>query len=371
MIAGGGTGGHLFPALAVADELRSRHPDARITFVGSRRGLERSLVPSAGYPLWSLRLGGIKGKSLLGRLNSAVAAGWAVLRCAAWMARRRPDLEIGVGGYASGPATLAAQKLGVPTMVLEQNHFPGATNRWLASRVDAVCVPSEAAASRLTGNCIVTGNPVRREFTEIGDPPSRPELSLLVFGGSRGARSINRAMIDAVAELGRIDPPPRIVHQTGKEDESEVAAACASYPGDYEVRAFLEDMPARFSAADVVICRSGATTVAELAAAGRPAVLVPFPHATDDHQTHNARALEESGAAVLVPDRELDGARLVAEVRTLTSQRDRLRDMGRAARRTARLDATEQIADVADALLARKTPGRGAEHAERRSPRVS
>jgi len=354
LIAGGGTGGHLFPALAVADELKRRRPAAAITFVGGRSGLETRLVPQAGYELRTLPLSGMKGTSLPRRLASAAAAGWGVARCAMWMARRRPDLVIGVGGYASGPAVLAARILGVPTMILEQNHFPGATNRWLAPRVDAVCVPSEHARERLGGRGIVTGNPVRAEFARIGEPPSGPVPSLLVFGGSRGARSINRAMVEALPRLAAT--APRIVHQTGDTEEAAVREAYASYPaGRSEVRAFLPDMPARVAAADLVICRAGATTLAELAAAGRPAILVPFPFAADDHQTWNARSVEEAGAAEVVLDRDLDGALLAERILALASDPGRRAAMGRAARSLARPDAAARIADVAESLL----PGGG------------
>lgn len=356
MIAGGGTGGHLFPALAVADELRARHAGARITFVGSRRGLEARLVPGAGYPLRLLRLGGIKGRSPLQRASAVAAAAAAVLRCALWMIRSRPSLVIGVGGYASGPAALAAVGLRVPTMILEQNHFPGATNRWLAPRVSAVCVPSQAASERIGGRRFVTGNPVRAAFGRIGQAPGAPPLRLLVFGGSRGARSINTAMAEALPALSRLDPVPYIVHQTGSSDFARLRSAYAEYPADHcEVREFLDDMPERLAAANLVICRAGATTIAELAAAGRPAILVPFPHAADDHQTHNARALEQAGAALMVADRELDADGLVDRIRGLAESAARLREMGEAARSLARLDATRRIADLAGRLLQKES----------------
>ncbi len=357
MIAGGGTGGHLFPALAVAGELRARYASAEISFVGSRRGLEARLVPRAGYPLWTLSLGALKGQRWLARARSAVAAGWAVLRCTARMLRHRPDLVIGVGGFASGPAVLAAWLLRVRTMVLEQNHYPGATNRWLAPRVDVVCVPSRAAAERLRGRRLVTGNPVRAEFAAIGDPPAGPEPKLLVFGGSRGARSINRALVAALPELARLAPPPRIVHQTGPADEPEVRAAYErDYPaGRFEVHAFLDDMPERYAAADLVVARAGATTVAELAAAGRASILVPYPFAADDHQRYNAEALAESGAAIVVADGELAGGRLAREIAALAGDPEGRRRMARAARGSAMPDATRRIADVVDALLEGRT----------------
>jgi len=352
-IAGGGTGGHLFPALAVAAELKKRHPRMEITFVGARRGIETRLVPQAGYPLRTLRLSGIKGRGWTGKLTAGAAAAWAVLVCLFWMLASRPALVIGVGGYASGPAMLAAMMLRVKTMVLEQNHFPGATNRWLARRVDAVCLPSEASRKRLGGVGFVTGNPVREAFRTIGDPPDGETLAVLVFGGSRGARSINRAAIGAAERLAGCPVPPSLVLQTGEDDEGDVRRAYADYPDDrLEVSAFFDDMPARLAAADLVVCRAGATTLAELAAAGRPAILVPFPHAADDHQRFNAETVAESGGAIVIRDDELDGDRLADAVERLGEDAEGRARMGRAARALARLDAAERIADIADALIA-------------------
>ena len=352
VFAGGGTGGHLFPALAVADELRRRHSERAVVFIGGRQGLEGRLVPKAGYPLRTLPMSGLKGASLGKRLLGALAAASAVGRCLVWFLARRPALVVGVGGYASGPAVLAAWLLRIDTMLMEQNHFPGATNRWLAPRADAVCVPSEAAKKRLDGIGIVTGNPVRPEFAAIGPSPNGQRPSVLVFGGSRGARSINRAMSEALAGLEAISPAPRIVHQTGPEEFDAVARAYASHPGlSADVRPFIDDMPAVLAAADLVVCRAGATTLAELAAAGRAAILVPYPHAADDHQRMNAEAVRDAGAAVVIRDSDLDGARLASEIRELSADRSRRDGMAAAARALARPDAAARIADVAGALL--------------------
>ena len=352
IFAAGGTGGHLFPAIAVADALRRRHPDAAIAFVGGTRGLETRLVPQAGYSLRALPLSGLKGSAPRARLVAGAAAAYAVCRCCLWFLARRPDLVVGAGGYASGPAVLAAWLLRVPTMLMEQNHFPGATNRWLAPRADAVCVPSELAKSRLGGIGLVTGNPVRQEFAAIGPPPNAGRMALLVFGGSRGARSINRAVVAALPRLAAMTPPPRIVHQTGPEEHEAVATAYAAYPQlAADVRPFLDDMPRRLADADLVVCRAGATTLAELAAAGRPAILVPFPFAADDHQRANAEAVRDANAAVMIEDRDFDGARCATEVAGLAIDRERRLRMAAAARTLARPDATERIASVADALV--------------------
>jgi UDP-N-acetylglucosamine--N-acetylmuramyl-(pentapeptide) pyrophosphoryl-undecaprenol N-acetylglucosamine transferase len=360
VFAGGGTGGHLFPALAVADELRRRHPPASIWFIGAKRGMEQRLVPRAGYPLRSLGIAGIKGRGPVGKLVAGTSAGWAVVRCLFWLLAARPDLVIGVGGYASGPAVLAATVLRLKTMVMEQNHYPGATNRWLAPRVDAVCVPSEASRLRMGNRGIVTGNPVRREFTEIGEPPLGAVPSVLVFGGSGGARSINDAMIEAAGRLGAADTPPEICHQTGPDDAERVRRAYHDYPGNRsQVMKFIDDMPQRLAAADLVVSRAGASTLSELAVAGRAAVLVPYPYAADDHQRHNAETMRDAGAAMVIVDSELDGARLAEAVLGLTGDRDRMKAMGRAAHGIGRPRATAAIADVADRLMRGTTPERG------------
>jgi UDP-N-acetylglucosamine--N-acetylmuramyl-(pentapeptide) pyrophosphoryl-undecaprenol N-acetylglucosamine transferase len=353
VFAGGGTGGHLYPALVVAAALRDTLGEkTAITFIGAQRGIEQRLVPAAGYPLVSLRIAGIKGRGLVAKVLAGWAAARAVVRCFFWMRRQRPNLVVGVGGYASGPAVLAASWAGMKTMVLEQNHFPGATNRWLAPRVDAVCVPSEDARERFGGIGVVTGNPVRADFFRIGELPLATRPSLLVFGGSRGAHSINRAVCAIAADLGRLDPAPRIVHQCGEADVPEVRRAASAYPqGLYEVQAFLDDMPARLADADLVVCRAGASTLSELTAAGRPAILIPYPHAADDHQRHNAESMVKRDAARVVTDAELDDGRLAGVLTEMLADRDALRRMGDCARQLGKPDATLRIVAQAQSLL--------------------
>lgn len=353
VFAGGGTGGHLYPALAVADELKRRNGSVSIRFVGADRGMETQLVPEAGYPLKTLPLHGMKGAGLPGKLKAVFAAALAVLSCIASMAGARPDLVIGVGGYASGPAVLAARLLMVRTMILEQNHFPGATNRWLAGWVNRICVPSQSARSRFGNRGEITGNPVRAAFTRIGEPPLADRLSILVFGGSRGAGSINRAMTAAAAGLAGLNSPPAIVHQTGEADLQAVRNVYHDvYPrGLAEALPYLDDMPSRLAGADFVISRAGATTLAELAAAGRGALLVPYPHAADDHQSLNAQAVVEAGAARMIADPDLTGRRITELIADLDGDRQELGRMGHAARALAVPDAAGRIATVAEDLL--------------------
>ena len=353
VFAGGGTGGHLYPALAVAHEIKRRHSSASIRFVGAERGIETRLVPEAGFPLKTLPLRGMKGAGPAGKIKAVVAAAMAVLTCLGSMIGSRPDLVIGVGGYASGPAVVAARLLMIRTMILEQNHFPGATNRWLAGLVHRICVPSEAARMRFGNRGEITGNPVRAAFTEIGEPPLAERLSLLVFGGSRGAHSLNSAMADAAAGLAALPAPPAIVHQTGEADLESVREAYRSnYPhGLAEACAYLDDMPSRLARADFVISRAGATTLAELAAAGRGALLVPYPHAADDHQRLNAQAVVEAGAARMIDDQDLSGDRIAALIAELDGNRMEMGRMGHAARTLAIPDATGRITTVAEDLL--------------------
>jgi UDP-N-acetylglucosamine--N-acetylmuramyl-(pentapeptide) pyrophosphoryl-undecaprenol N-acetylglucosamine transferase len=347
VFAGGGTGGHLFPALAVADAIAKLRPGLRIEFVGARRGLESRLVPRAGYPLHTLPLSGLKGASVPARILAAAGAGLGVLRCVAAFLGRRPSLVIGVGGYASGPAVVAAWLLRVPRMLMEQNHFPGATNRFLAPRADLVCVPSEAARARLNGHGVVTGNPVRAAFSAIGPAPSGERVSLLVFGGSRGARSINRAVVEALPRLAEAVPGLTIVHQTGEAERDAVAAAYGQFPSlPSTVLAFIDDMPRRLAEAELVVCRAGATTLAELAAAGRPAILVPYPHAADDHQRLNAEAVRDAGGAVVLPD----GAPVAGEIVALGADRPLRLRMATAMKTLARPDAASRIAALGLAL---------------------
>jgi UDP-N-acetylglucosamine--N-acetylmuramyl-(pentapeptide) pyrophosphoryl-undecaprenol N-acetylglucosamine transferase len=365
VFAGGGTGGHLYPALALAAELRERHPSAKIWFIGARRGLEQRLVPQAGYRLRSLGVSGIKGRGVAAKFVAALSAGWAVCRCAVWLLAARPDLVIGVGGYASGPAMLAATLLRIRTMVMEQNHYPGATNRWLAPRVDAVCAPSDAALDRLgklRGLGVVTGNPVRAEFTTLGDPPLGDVPAILVFGGSRGAHSINVAITEAAPMLASAATPPRLCLQTGVDDEEMVRRAFRDYPDDrIEIRSFIDDMPTRLERADLVVCRAGASTLSELAAAGRAAILVPYPHAADDHQRHNAETMSDAGAAVVILHSDLHGKGLAERMLELSKDHVRLRKMSEAAKRLALPNATQAIADVADDLLEPTAGKRGAD----------
>jgi len=347
LIAAGGTGGHLFPGIAVADELRARDPATRVVFVGTPRGLESRLVPRAGYELELLPILPLNGVGLLRMVKGLLALPWAMLKAVALVRRLRPAAVLGVGGYAGGPTVLAAALLGIRTVVLEPNAKPGFTNRVLKPFVRHAACSYEETRRAFGTKGVVTGNPVRGGFAKLAPKWHVPPLTLLAFGGSQGARVINKTLVDALKHL----PGPdrlRIVHQTGAAARDEVATAYAAARRPAEVLAFLDDMESRFAQADLVLCRSGATTAAELTAAGKASVLVPFARAADDHQRSNARALEAAGAARMIEEKDLTAERLAAVVGELLADPARLVAMEEAARKLARPDAAARVADLLD-----------------------
>jgi UDP-N-acetylglucosamine--N-acetylmuramyl-(pentapeptide) pyrophosphoryl-undecaprenol N-acetylglucosamine transferase len=347
IVAGGGTGGHVIPALAVAHELRALY-GAQVVFVGTARGIETRLVPAAGYELKLVEVGALKRVSLATRLRTLLALPVAIARASGIIQEFRPDVVIGVGGYASGPAMLAAALSSVPTLAFEPNVVPGFANRLLASMVSMAAVHFPQTC-RYFRRCRVTGVPVRRAFFELQSKPGgRP--TLLVFGGSQGARAINAAVTGALPALHERLPDLHVIHQTGERDYNDAQAAYLRAGISAEVSPFIENMPEVFGRADLLLCRSGASTVAEITAAGKPAIFVPFPHAADDHQLRNAEALAAVGAAVIVPEKELTSERVVNEVVALLNDRQRLARMAAAARALSHADAAGDIARMAARL---------------------
>ena len=310
VVAGGGTGGHLYPGIAVARELLRRQPDARVTFAGTERGLESRVIPREGFELDVIRSAGLKGMSLRARARGAVLLPLGLIDAWRLLSRRRPGVVLGVGGYSSGPVVLAAALRGIPTMVLEQNAVPGMTNRLLARVVRAAAVTYEETLSFFRGRGFVAGNPVRPEFfaqresAEV-DRTRRSAPRVLILGGSQGAHAINMAMVATAAKLVQERPDLELVHQTGQRDVAMVRAGYDRSGVAVRAEAFLDPVAPEMIAADLVIGRAGATTLAELAASAKPAVLIPFPAATDDHQRRNARVLESAGAAVMLEERAL------------------------------------------------------------------
>jgi UDP-N-acetylglucosamine--N-acetylmuramyl-(pentapeptide) pyrophosphoryl-undecaprenol N-acetylglucosamine transferase len=346
LIAGGGTGGHIIPALAVARELVKRH-GAEVLFVGTPRGLESRLVPAAGFELRMIQVGQLKNVSLLTRLRTLADLPRSILACRRLIREFNPGVVFGVGGYASGPGMAAAVWTGVPAMAFEPNAMPGLANRLVGKHVQAAAVNFPAAAKWFR-NCEITGIPVRPEFFAL-QPPQGTAPHLLVFGGSQGARIFNTHLPQIIVALLDAVPGLTVLHQSGARNCDATLAAYAATganPGRWRVEPFLEDMPARFAEAHLIMARGGASSVAEIAAAGKPSLLVPFAAAADEHQKRNAEAMVAAGGAVMLeePELELPGKLLDALV-ALLSARERLARMGASARTQAHPDAAERIAD--------------------------
>jgi UDP-N-acetylglucosamine--N-acetylmuramyl-(pentapeptide) pyrophosphoryl-undecaprenol N-acetylglucosamine transferase len=351
LIAGGGTGGHIIPALAIADELKARH-GADVLFVGTARGLESRLVPQAGYRLELIRAGQLNQVSLTTKARTLFDLPLGLMQCVQLLRRFRPQVVIGVGGYASGPVMGAAILLRIPTLAFEPNAVPGMANRLVGRWVQAAAVNFAPAAKYFRG-VEITGIPVRAEFFRLEPRPAGAQPHLLVFGGSQGARVLNTTMPKIAAALLEAVPKLTILHQAGARhaETTQAAYEASGAPRDrWQVAAFLDDMPSRFAAADLVLARSGASTVAELAAAGKPAVLIPFPQAADDHQRRNAEVMAHAGAATVLIEAELTPEKLREVLVELLSRHETLEKMAEQARTLAHPDASEQIASMAVAL---------------------
>ena len=350
LIAGGGTGGHVVPALAIARELRDAH-GAEVRFVGTARGLETRLVPEAGFPLELIKVGQLKNVSLATRARTLLDLPLGVLRCVELLRSFRPDVVIGVGGYASGPAMMAAILLRVPTLAFEPNAVPGLANRLVGKYVSAAAVNFEATR-RYFRNAKVTGIPVRPEFFAIKPSDQSTPPNLLIFGGSQGARIFNEVMPKIARQLLDYVPGLTILHQAGARfgtSTEEAYRASGADPSRWSVSAYLDDMPQRFAAAHFILCRSGASTVAELAAAGRASLLVPFPGAADNHQLKNAEAFGEAGAAELRVQEsdDLMQSLLFSDLSALLHNPARRAEMERRARSLAHPEAVREIAGMA------------------------
>ena len=343
MVMAGGTGGHIFPALAVAQWLREA--GWSVVWMGSPAGMEARLVPAQGFEMEAVEFAGVRGKGWLRLLRLPLELGRAVVQCLVALRRRRPDVVLGMGGYIAFPGGVAAALLRCPLVIHEQNSVPGMTNRWLsrlASRVLAAFPSAFGERSRAEW----TGNPVREAIARLPSPQQRfagreGPLRLLVIGGSLGARALNECLPAAIARVPA-SRRPVVVHQAGRDARVALEAAYAQAGVTATVTEFIDDMAACYGEADLVVARAGATTVAELACAGLPAVLVPYPHAVDDHQTANARFLSRRDAAWLVPQRDLSPAALATLIESV--DRTRLLQMACRAREAARPDATERVA---------------------------
>ena len=345
LIAGGGTGGHILPAIAIAHELQAEY-NAEIKFIGAERGMEKKIIPQAGYDLTLLKIGALKNVSLVSRVNTLFDLPRAVLDSSRLIKDFKPDVVIGVGGYASGPAMFAAILRRVPTVAFESNFVPGLANRLIAPFVDAAAVQF-AETGRFFKNVRVTGAPVRKEFFSATIHAATGQPTLLVTGGSQGSRAINRSVVEALPVLLQAIPGLHIIHQTGEREYESVREAYEKAGVKAELSAFISDMPSAFAYADVLLCRSGASTIAEITAAGKVAVFIPFPMAADDHQRRNAEALVSRGAAMLIPENELTSELLVSELTALLKDQARLDQMSAVSKSLSHPDAAREVARMA------------------------
>ena len=355
LIAAGGTGGHIYPGIAVAKEVMRRNASSEVGFVGTERGLEARLVPQAGFDLWFIESSGLKNVGMGARLRGLIVLPKSFFAARRLIREFRPEIVVGAGGYVSGPVLLTAALMRKRTLVMESNALPGFTNRRLARFVDVAAVTFEAALPYFRGKGIVTGNPVRREFFDIARKArDATRFSVLVFGGSQGARAINESVIAALPMLEQERERLRITHQTGEADfeKAQAAYADAGWNENADVRRYIDNMVAEFAAADLIICRAGATTSAELVAAGKAAIMIPFPQAADDHQRKNAEALQSAGATRMILQPELTGERLASEIIALVQSPEELTRMEEASRKLARGDAAAATVDLMEKLIA-------------------
>ncbi|NOJ92673.1 undecaprenyldiphospho-muramoylpentapeptide beta-N-acetylglucosaminyltransferase [Corallococcus sp. CA049B] len=351
LIAGGGTGGHLFPGIALAEEVVTRHPNNEVVFVGTEKGLEARVVPKEGYPLELVKVQGLKGKGLLGLLKGLIALPLAFLASFRILSRHKPDVVVGVGGYASGPVVLAAWLMGIPTAIQEQNALPGLTNKVLGRIVKVVFTSFEEARNHFPEAKVqMIGNPIRKKLMDnyLRSSSAHEKFSVLIFGGSLGARGLNNRVLEALDSLGDVKGQLDIVHQTGKLDLESVKKGYADkgFADVAQVVEFIDDMSSAYAKADLVICRAGATSLAELTVCKKASILVPFPHATDNHQEVNARALVDVGAAIMFRESELTGQKLAETLRGLMTDPAKLKQMAKKAGILGRPAAAKELADV-------------------------
>jgi UDP-N-acetylglucosamine--N-acetylmuramyl-(pentapeptide) pyrophosphoryl-undecaprenol N-acetylglucosamine transferase len=343
LIVGGGTGGHVIPALAIARELKAQF-EAEILFMGTPRGVENRMVPAAGFELKLVQVGALKNVSMATRFKTAFDLPKAILAASRIITDFKPTIVIGVGGYASGPGMIAAVLRRVPTLAFEPNLVPGFANKRVGKLVTAAAVQFEPTAKYFQ-NAQVTGVPIRKEFAQVGQP-TEPN-TVLVTGGSQGAQAINRAVVEALPMFQAMATSIKIVHQTGQKDFEATRDAYARTGVSAEVSPFVDDMAAAFRRASLLVCRSGASTVAEITAAGRVAIFIPFPHAADDHQKKNAEALVDAGAALMIEQKDLTAEKLFNAVQSLFSDPARLKQMSDRSRALAHPDAADRIAKLA------------------------
>lgn len=352
IIAAGGTGGHIYPGIAVAKEILRRDEKSEILFVGTARGLETKIVPDNNFQLSLINSAGLKNVGFAGKLKGLFILPKSFLEARTIIREFKPDVVVGAGGYVSGPVLLMASLMRVPTLVMDSNALPGFTNRQLARFIDRAALTFEESLSYFGKKGIVTGNPVRREFFEIQPKMRGAKTHILIFGGSQGARAINNAMADALAFLPK--EKLQFTHQTGEGDYEKIKEIYSrSEFEDSDVRPYIGNMVSEFEKADLVICRAGATSCAEIAAAGKAAIMIPLPTAADDHQRKNAEALQKAGAAKMILQRDLNGESLANEILELINSPAKISAMESAAKKLARADAAETAVNLIEELARR------------------
>ncbi len=361
VIAGGGTGGHLYPGIALAKALKKHDQKMDITFVGTKQGIESRVLPKEGFPLKTIYSGGLLGKKGFNRLLSLAKIPVGILQSLAWLMRKKPGLVVGVGGYVSGPLVLSAWMLRVPILIHEQNSIPGATNKLLGKIADKIAVSFKESLKYFpTNKTIETGNLIREELCVSRKETAPSEkFTVLVLGGSLGAHSINVGMVEAMDELAQKKDQIHIVHQTGVRDDDWVKSQYAQKSISADVRPFINDMAEQYEKADLIICRAGATTLAEITACGKMAVLIPYPHATHNHQEHNARILESAGAAEMILDKDVSGERLAQSVLSAMEQPEKRRVMENNCYALGKRDATQKALQICLDLLGEPSAGLG------------
>ncbi len=350
VVAGGGTGGHLFPGIAVAEEFIAREKGNEVLFIGTEKGIEARVLPRLGFRLECIAAAGIRGKGTLSRIKGGAMLFLGYIQAWRILSRFRPDRVLGVGGYASGPVVLAAAGMGMGRAIHEQNAIPGFTNKVLARFAEKIFISLAESARYFPGEkVILTGNPIRKEILAamLGSPPSERgpgrDFRLLVFGGSAGAHSINQAMVAALPFLTGFRDRLVITHQTGENDLAEVKGAYQREGFAAKALPFIDNMAEAYRRADLIVCRAGATTIAEVTACGKPCIFIPYPFAVDDHQRRNAEALLNEGAGFMILDRELSGESLARLITDLMDAPAKLEETGRNAKRLARIDAAQVI----------------------------
>jgi UDP-N-acetylglucosamine--N-acetylmuramyl-(pentapeptide) pyrophosphoryl-undecaprenol N-acetylglucosamine transferase len=349
LIAAGGTGGHIYPAIAVANELKRRDASTQIKFVGTERGLEKRLVPENGFEISFIESAGLKNVGMVGQIKGLLILPKSCLAARRLIKEFKPDVVVGVGGYVTGPVLLMASLMKVPTLIMDSNALPGFTNRQLARFVDKAALTFEESLKFFPkGKGVVIGNPVRREFFDIKQKMREDaRFCLLIFGGSQGARAINQATVAALPFLEKYRERLFITHQTGELDFETVSEGYAKANwSNAEIKRYISDMVSAFAATDLIVCRAGATTCAEISAAGKAAIMIPLPTAADDHQRKNAEALQNANAARMILQKDLSGEALAKEISALIENPSRVSEMETNAKKLGKKDAANAVADL-------------------------